>query len=262
MSFRVLVTNNKGGVGKTTAAVSLWLAATYSGKSAVLVDLDRQANASRWAIGPKRLAGIPAHGGAEVLAVTKGHAEPNLFLRNSDGGDISQHMLDVERGGGGQVLPANAHMAPQAWADVRTDLVTADIVVLDTPPGLPWSVLSRLMFQADFIVCPTHAEAFAIDVLPDMVSLLVESGRSDMLDNGTFRVLLNAIQKNAGHRAWEAVLRKHHGGLLFDAVWPRAATFAGLSEQTAKVTQKTKPVVLATELWGEIFNATRGRAAA
>lgn len=45
----VLVTNEKGGVGKTTLAVNLAAMAALAGKETVLIDTDRQQSAKSWA---------------------------------------------------------------------------------------------------------------------------------------------------------------------------------------------------------------------
>lgn len=258
----MLVANNKGGTGKTTAALSLFAAACYDTYSVCIADLDRQGNTTRWCAGSEALRQVPAGGGAEMLSVPQGGSQPRLFSVNSKAPDINEHMIEVARTGGGYVLPANGNMGPQAWANVRLDLIPTDIVIVDTPPGLPWALVVRLIAQCDFLVAPIHAESFSIEVLPDIVKAVQDADRSDMLTNGTFKVLLNAVQRNAGHKAWECVLRKHHGNLLFDAVWPRAATFPAMTEEHAKHTKKTKPVALALDLWAEILNSSNGKVAA
>ena len=61
MAF-VLVTNSKGGVGKTTLTASLALTAQYTGHQVALIDLDRQKSLSRFA----QLAKIPYQSGLQL----------------------------------------------------------------------------------------------------------------------------------------------------------------------------------------------------
>jgi chromosome partitioning protein len=61
MAF-VLVTNSKGGVGKTTLTASLALTAQNSGHRVALIDLDRQKSLSRFA----ELANIPYQSGLQL----------------------------------------------------------------------------------------------------------------------------------------------------------------------------------------------------
>ena len=71
MAF-VLVTNAKGGVGKTTLTASLALTARDAGHQVALIDLDRQKSLSRWA---KRVK-IPFQSGLRL--------EPEKLARKKD----------------------------------------------------------------------------------------------------------------------------------------------------------------------------------
>ena len=73
MAF-VLVTNSKGGVGKTTLTASLALTALNTGHQVALIDLDRQKSLSRFA----ELANIPYQSGMQV--------GPRKFARKKDAG--------------------------------------------------------------------------------------------------------------------------------------------------------------------------------
>ena len=54
--MRFVVFNQKGGVGKSTIAVNLAAVAAASGERTLVVDLDPQANASQYVLGPAAAA--------------------------------------------------------------------------------------------------------------------------------------------------------------------------------------------------------------
>lgn len=265
MPFVVVVAGQKGGVGKTTISTNLFATGTcgdtQGGYSIGMIDADRQGNSTAWAVGAHRFQATAATDGVAAFVSSTG-----AVARLADAGEPTadaarQHMLEVSRTGG-WLVPSTPYLNAGTMAGIRVDLVPADIVVVDTPPSLPDPVFRSLVGQADVVLCPVQPEPWVLQNVPNLINEISYAGRGDMLEHGAFRLVLNDVQKTAGHRAWETVLRAHYGQWLSDVVWPRSPTFQVVAEEGQKYSLKAKPAQLAMALWGEIWNTAKGRAAA
>ena len=144
------VANAKGGTGKTTLAVHLAAGLAAQGKRVLLADLDPQASATAWLLGPLPLE---ARGAAQSLLRSGGPPDP-AELHPAPGRD------------GLTVLPATPALSTvdvalaaevagetalrRALAPLRSRF---DVVVLDCPPNLGLTVLSALC-AADAVIAP------------------------------------------------------------------------------------------------------------
>lgn len=150
---KIAVAISKGGVGKSTTAVSVAACIADAGRRVLLVDTDTQAQCS------KMLGVSPTAGLAELLdgsvkpdaALTE--ARPNLWLL-----------------AGGQALGEAKRSIAQK--EFRSEAVLAealspydgrfDFAILDSGPG--WDSLTiNLLFAADAILCPVSLEALSVD---------------------------------------------------------------------------------------------------
>ncbi len=152
----IAVANAKGGAGKTTLAVHLATGLARAGQRVLLVDLDSQANATGWLLGPlaENAAGVadvltrglplervvrevPGREGLSVAPATAALAGADLALA----GEV-----------GGETLLAKA-LAPVAGR--------FDLVVLDCPPNLGLSVVSAL-YAARWLLAPVPPSFLAL----------------------------------------------------------------------------------------------------
>lgn len=147
--------NNKGGVGKTTTAVSVAGACAESGQRVLLVDLDPQASATfSMGIDPEdhedRVGPVLA-GRQEALTAT-------LILHTDEGIDLLPASMDValvERDW--TARPDRDRVMTNLLEQVRSNY---DLIVIDCPPGMGISTMSALV-ASDGVLIPLQCETLS-----------------------------------------------------------------------------------------------------
>lgn len=213
MAFIIAVTNQKGGVGKTTTAVNLAAQLASAKRRVVLVDLDPQGNAT------------------SSLGIDKADLSATLYDVLISRSQVSDIILATNTKNL-FVLPANAELA-QAEVDLvdatRREyhlkdvlaLVDAEVVIIDCPPALGLLTVNALT-AADGVLIPVQAEYFALEGLSQLVQTiqLVRQGLNPELK--IFGVVLTMLTRRMvlGEQV-KAELEQHFGDKLFRTVIPR-----------------------------------------
>jgi len=159
----IAVYSLKGGVGKTTLAVSLaWASATRSGRRTLLWDLDPQSAASflLGADGRGRDAQAVFARDVDARTLIRPAAVPRLDLLPAD---ISLRGLDHFLHGLGKKKRL-AKLIDQAAGDY-------DRVILDTPPGLT-ETSEQVLRAADLIVVPVIPSPLSRRALEEVAAFL------------------------------------------------------------------------------------------
>ncbi len=161
---RVAILNQKGGVGKTTVTLGLVSAAAAKGRSALVVDLDPQASASR----PRAHDEPTGLVGALTSGATGAAKDVVVASPWSDGVSVISGGIDMQQWlpEGGPKTSARALGKALKGVDVGHD-----ITFIDCPAGLGPITVNALS-SADVALVVTESSAFANNTMAAVADLI------------------------------------------------------------------------------------------
>ena len=219
--LRVLsVSNQKGGVGKTTTAINLGTALAAVGERVLLIDLDPQGNAST-GLGIRRdKRKVTSY---DVLLTDRTMREaatetsiPGLYVIPSDP-DLSGVELELAS------AQRRSFRLRDAIAPLREEAGSERFtyVLIDCPPSL--NVLTvNAMAAADAVLVPLQAEFFALEGLSQLTRTveLVRSSLNPKLEIQGI-VLTMFDRRNSLSAQVERDVRSHFGDKVYETRIPR-----------------------------------------
>ncbi|MBM4390906.1 MAG: ParA family protein [Deltaproteobacteria bacterium] len=216
----IAVSNQKGGVGKTTTAVNLATALARAGHATLIVDLDPQGNASSGLGCPRDSVAFgvaDAILGLEPLSrVLVPTAQPGLDLAPATPSMVG---VEVEL----VTLPNREQRLNMALAGL--DRAYA-FVILDCPPSLGMLTLNALT-ASDSVLVPLQAEYHAMEGLGELVRTITAVRRSTNPRLRREGILLTMHDGRTNLcRDVEAQARAVFGREVFKTIVPRTVRLA------------------------------------
>jgi len=222
-STRVIALGNqKGGVGKTTTAVSLAACLAERGHRTLLVDIDPQANATS-ALGLAKLEGGSVYqallGGAALADAIQPSGIENLEVIPSEV-DLAVAEVDVAR------TDNYLQRMQLALQPIRAS-GQYPYVVIDCPPSLGILTMNALV-AADRLLVPIQCEYFALEglaVITRIVTQIRDSQANPGLDIAGIVMTMYDGRTNLAQQVVGEV-RRHFGDKVFRTVVPRTVRLA------------------------------------
>ncbi len=220
MAKTFAITNQKGGVGKTTTSVNLAASLATMERRVLLIDLDPQGNATMGS------------------GVNKYELEASAYEVMMDEKPAAEVILELEVAGY-DLLPANADLTgaevgllEEIGRELRLRMALEsvrdnyDYIIVDCPPSLNMLTVNALV-AADRVFIPTQCEYYALEglsALLDTVEKIRNYLNPTLSVEGFLRTMFDSRNNLANQVS--AQLLKHFGDKVYQTIIPRNVRLA------------------------------------
>ena len=241
--------SNKGGVGKTAAAVNLAYLAAQSGLATLICDLDPQASTTYYfrvkpRIKPKAQGLVG--GRKQIDRSIKGTDYENLDLLPAD---FSHRNLDI-------TFSQQRRRKQRLKMIINPLRKEYDLIILDTPPTI--NILAENIFNAvDYLLVPLIPSTLSIRTHIQLLSFLNENKyRSD----GVYSFFSFVDGRKKMHREMATWARQNFAGVLRSVIpYLSHVERMGIYRQPVPAFAPASPASKAyQDLWGEIYQELFG----
>ncbi len=220
MSQIFAITNQKGGVGKTTTAVNLPASLVAMKRKVLVIDLDPQGNATMGSGVDKAALELSAY---DVLTGKCHFAEAVVFAEHGGydllpaNGDLTAAEVELLQ------LKMKEHRLQYALAEVKQNY---DYIFIDCPPSLNMLTVNALT-AANQTFIPMQCEYYALEglaALLETISQIQKVVNPGLEVGGLLRTMYDP--RNTLTNDVSDQLKEHFGDKLYSAVIPRNVRLA------------------------------------
>lgn len=203
--YKIAISNEKGGVAKTTTTVSLGAALAEAGKKVLLIDLDAQANLS---------LSLGIENEQVKISISKALLDSTPFtaiIQPTGFSNLSIVPSSPEIGLAERFLPIQRDYESTLDRLINQADLDFDYILMDCPPFLGAVTLNALV-AANLLMIPTQAEYFSIYALKNLMNW-VRRIRQQYNPGLTYRLLITMYdRRNRTHRFLSEQLRTSFAG--------------------------------------------------
>jgi len=216
MSRVISISNQKGGVGKTTTAINLSACIAEMGKSVLVIDSDPQGNAS------------------SGLGVDKDSVEKNLYDLMLGDAEFKEAVVKVDKFDNLFVIPTTIDLSGAEIELINVDgrefildnIIKPvksgyDFIIIDCPPALNLLTINALV-ASDSVIVPLQCEYYALEGLTQLmytINLVQEKLNTHLIIEGVVFTMYDS-RTNLSAQVVEEV-KKYLNKEIYKSIIPR-----------------------------------------
>jgi len=249
----IAVTNQKGGVGKTTTCINLCCALHESGKKALVCDMDPQGNCTSG-------MGVQKRSAPNIYDVLGGRVPAREAIRQTKYGDVLPANVDLSGAGIELVLAEGREFVLRDALREAKDRY--DYILIDCPPSLEMLTLNSLC-AADTVLIPVQCEFFALEGLTDLMQTIrmVKRSFNPALDIEGVLLTMYDTRTNFSSQVSDEV-KKHFKEKVYKIAIPRNVRLSEAPSHGMPALvydRSSRGAIAYTEMCGEFIRRNRAR---